>query len=462
MFLLGNRSRHATAHDEKYGAMKTIPMPAAHSGRRSGFHQVAGRSCDDTAGNGNWGGRRRVDDIFVSWASPDKPVVDRIVDQLLDAGLRIHEYSRGMRTGENIREWINEGIRDAKVVLAVVSAQTLTNHRQWLEYELTLAIARLDQKDNRLQTLALVRLGEVPGRLLPGQLEPSRVKFFDLKPGGDPGSEERLIEKLVADLSDALGDSAPLVIPAALFAMSSEEFTQFRTREKDADKLSRLAALCRSVGMPPPPGLWDELGERYGHTSSDFAPYGDGRRLIEVAQSVLRSVNRQRLEDGGKPLHLRWYSRAELAGDVGDPRTRRLRRKWEEGYSVLIVDAVSALHGDIAQSLETMPRADWIGDGVVICIPPYTRHTGMLEHLIAESLRTHVRLTDAADKWRNTEVPGLAFDIPTEISLKRWLSQLLFRLDSKPKPFLPRVRAMSNGEVHDSPVLPGMPGGLAP
>lgn len=390
-------------------------------------------------------------------------MVDRIVDQLLDAGLPVHEYSRDIRTGEIIPEWINEGIRNARIVLAVVSAESLANHRKWLEVEIPLAVARLDDPGNRLKTFALVRLGEVANELVPGQFDPKRVKFFDLDPGGDPGSVERLIERLVTDLRDALGGSAPLVIPATLVAMSSAEFAQFRTGEKDANKLSRLAALCGSVGMPPPPDLWDELGKRYGRTSGDFAPYGDGRRLIDVAQNVLRSVNKQRLEQArGKPLHLRWYSPDELTRNPPDEPTQRVRRKWSEGYSVLIVDAVSALHGEIAQALQRMPAPESASDGAVICIAPYTRHTGALEQLIAESLQSHYSLSDAVYKWRNSELPSLTFDIPTEISLKRWLSQLLFRLDTNPQPYLPHVRAMSNGELHDSPVFPSVPGGFAP
>lgn len=396
----------------------------------------------------------------MSWASPDKLIVDRIVDRLLDADLPVHEYSRGMRIGENIEEWINEGIRNAKVVLAVVSAESLTNHRDWLDIELTLALTRLNDPSNKLKTFALVRLDEFPDELLPRKLGWERVSFLNLEPGG----EERLIAKLVADLSAALDISARQVIPAALFAMTSEEFAEFRTQEKDQNKLSRLEALCRSVGMPPPPELWDELGKRYGHRLSDFAPYGDGRRLIEVAGNVLRDANRQRREQGGgEPLRLHWYSRAELTRDPSDPQTVGRRQKWSAGYSVLIVDAVSALHGDIAQSLETMPPPDIVSNGAVICIPPYTRHTGVLEHLIAQSLQTHFRLSDAAFKWRNiSELPSLAFDIPTETSLKRWLTQLLFRLDTNPQPLLQRVKAMGNGEHHESPAFPGVPGGFAP
>jgi TIR domain-containing protein len=390
-----------------------------------------------------------VDDIFVSWAAPDRAVVDRIIGRLEDAGLPVNEYSRKMRTGANIRQWINQSIRQAKVVLALVSAETLATHHDWIDFEFSLAVARLDDPDNRLETFALVRLDQLPDGPLPGRLASDRVSFLDF----DPGREEQLIKKLVGDLRAALGTRAPFVIPAAQYAMTSAEFGQLRSSADDHHKLTRLAALCQSVGMPPEPGLWDELGKRYGSAEEDFTPYGDDRRLLDVAQRVLRGVNRQRLDQRKeRPLYLRWYSRAELTEPTA-------RRRWGKGHSVLIVDAVSALHGEIAQALQNLPSPVDLIKRAVICLPPYTRHTGALEQLIEESLRSHYSLSDAVQAWRNSDLPSLAFDIPTETSLKQWLSQLLFAVDTGRQPFPPHVDAMAHGNFEKAPGFPGVPGG---
>lgn len=392
-----------------------------------------------------------VNDIFVSWALPDKAVVDRIINRLEDAGLPINEYSRKMPTGAKIRQWISQSIAQAKVMLALVSAETLRNHRDWINFEFSLAVARLDQPHNKL-IFILVRLDTLPAGPLPGQL-PDDIKFLDF----DAQPEEELIRRLTLDLRAALGQQAPFVIPAAQYAMTSEEFAQLCGLVNEPHKMARLAALCQSVGMPPQPELWEELGKRYGQTEEDFAPYGDGRRLRDVAQQVLRDVNKQRLKQRtGRPLYLRWYSRDELT-----PPNSPARGRWKKGYSILIVDAVSALHGEIAQALEILPSSRDDSKRAVVCVPPYTRHTGVLEHLIAASLRTHARLSDVFQDWQQTELPWLAFDIPTETSLKQWFGQLLFTVDTGRQPFSDNVDAMAGGDVQDAPGFPYVPGGYA-
>jgi hypothetical protein len=80
-----------------------------------------------------------VNEIFLSWAAPDKQTVDRIISPIDDAGLPVNEYSRDMRAGEEIRPWIVGSIEEAQIVLAVVSADALRAHAKWIEYEITLA-----------------------------------------------------------------------------------------------------------------------------------------------------------------------------------------------------------------------------------------------------------------------------------------------------------------------------------
>jgi hypothetical protein len=92
-----------------------------------------------------------------------------------------------------------------------------------------------------------------------------------------------------------------------------------------------------------------------------------------VAQEVLRDANLQRsTAPSSKPLYLRWYSPAELA----DPA---VRDRWAQDHSVLIVDAVSALHPAVATALQSLPQPLDLRKAAVICVPPYTRHTGDLE-----------------------------------------------------------------------------------
>jgi hypothetical protein len=221
--------------------------------------------------------------------------------------------------------------------------------------------------------------------------------------------------------------------------MTDGEFDELADLAEESDQAKRrLAALCRSVGMPEPPDLWAQLRGRYGAASEDFAPYKDGCRLVDVAQTALSAVNARRREEHRVPLYLRWYSRAELSRD------RVVRDCWRRGHSVLVVDSVSALHHVVAKDLLNLPQPREATKAAVACLPPYTRHTGALEVMIEASLDHHALLSDAFRDWRDTyDLPSLAFDIPSETSLRRWFCQLLFALDVAQTPVSEKVRAMT-------------------
>jgi hypothetical protein len=396
-----------------------------------------------------------VDEIFVSWGMPNKSIVDRIIGRLNDLGIPVNEYSRMLPAGGEIRPYIVESINKARLVLAIVSAQAL-DHSDWVRNELTLVGGRQNDPNNPLEWLVLVRVGHVPDERIPVMLQHNRLRFLDLD--GELG--EGHLEWLVRELRRALGKSAPFVVPAALFAMTRTEFDRFRNPHgsHDAEKRVRLTALCQRAGMSTHPDLWDQLRSRYGATAADFAPYGAdqegrARRLIDVVQDALRIVNERRRDTEDQPLYLRWYSREDFAND-------RMRDLWRQGHSVLVVDSVSALEPTIAMALQNLPQPNATHKAVVICLPPYTRHNVELEELIRQCLEGQFFLTDTFRAWRDqSERPGLAFDLPAETSLRRWLGQLLLALETALEPDQGNLgRMLQNHVARPLPAFRGMPG----
>lgn len=397
-----------------------------------------------------------MDEIFISWGTPDKSIVDRIVGRLNDVGMPVNEYSRSLPAGGEIRPYIVESINRARLVLAIVSVPAL-DHSDWVRNELTLVGGRLNDPNNPLEWLVLVRVGHVPDKHIPVMLQHNRLRFLDLD--GELG--ERQLEWLIRELRRALGRSAPFVVPAALFAMTKGEFDRFRNPHggHDAEKIARLTALCQRAGMPTQPDLWHQLRSRYGTTAADFAPYGadqegKARRLIDVAQDALRVVNERRRGAEEQPLYLRWYSREDFADD-------RMRDQWRQGHSVLIVDSVSALEPAIAMTLQNLPQPNTAHKAAVICLPPYTRHNVELEELILQCLQGQFFLTDTFRAWRDqSERPGLAFDLPAETSLRRWLGQLLLALETALEPDQGNLgRMLQDRAPRPLPAFQGMPGG---
>jgi hypothetical protein len=388
-----------------------------------------------------------VSGIFFSWASPDRQNARLILDRLRDIGLPVTDYSHDMLAGDVIPQWVVDEIEKARIVVACVSTAAL-EHSGWVKTEVDQAAARLVRTSNRLERLVVIRIGQVPDTWQSALLQDNPVRYYDLA----AVPREADLEQLARDLRAALGIDAPYVIPAALYAMTEAEFAELR-QSADPAQVGRLVALCRRLGMPETPTLWDELAQRHGAGSEDFAPYADGRSLIQVTQAVVRSVNARRQDVGRPPIYLRWYSRAELLD-------KSLRPEWKKGHTVLFVDSVSAMYPAVMAGLPPPPRSRDPRKAAVIYLPPYTRHTGDLERLIEASLEGQMYLADTFQSWRDeNELASLAFDIPTETSLKRWLDQLLLTLDAEQQDPVPgNVQRVSPGPPRRAPSMSGVPG----
>lgn len=394
-----------------------------------------------------------VSEIFLSWSTPDVTLVDYIIGRLADVGIHVNEYRQGVTGGGEIRPWIVDSINRAKVVVAILSEQAL-QHSKWVQEELTLAAGRLNDPDNPLGQLIPVRVGAVPDRQIPVMLQPDRLRFLNVAP--EP--TESQLELLINELTWALGREMPFVIPAAIFAMTSDEFAKFSDPGDKHGALprTRLTALCQGSGMPLA-DLWEQLGRRYGATAGEFTPYADqadnARRLVDVTQGALRVVNEKRARTQQRPLLLKWYSR----GDFNQPG---LRDRWRMGHSLLIVDSLSALDPAIAAELEKLPRPRLEQKAAVIYLPPYTRHSVQLENMIRACLEGHSFLSDVFRDWQDgNEPPGLAFDLPTGTSLRRWLDQFLLTLETALEPDVGNVSKMQGDQparlLHRYSGMPG-------
>ena len=400
------------------------------------------------------GGDGAVSEIFLSWSTPDEALVDYIIGRLADVGIRVNEYRQGVAGGDEIRPWIVDSINRAQVVVAILSEQALT-HSKWVQEELTLAAGRLNDSGNRLRQLVPIRVGAIPDDRIPLMLQADRLRFLNVA----PKPSEAQLEMLINELTRALGREMPFVIPAAIFAMTRGEFRSFSDLGDghDSVKIARLTALCQGAGMPPE-DLWGQLGRRYGATADEFTPYADeadnARPIIDVAQGALRGVNEKRARTRQPPLLLKWYSR----NDFDQPG---LRDRWRAGHSVLIVDSLSALDPVIAGELEKVPRPRLEHRAAVIYLPPYTRHSGQLENIIRECLEGHSFLSDTFRDWQEgSEPPGLAFDLPTGTSLRRWLDQFLLTLETALEPDEGNVgRMQQDHAVRLIHRYSGMPGG---
>jgi TIR domain len=80
-------------------------------------------------------------DIFMSHASPDKPYVEPLVEELKKAGVTVWYDKHVLGWGEGLRRGINKGLVNSRYAIVVLSKAFLAE-RKWTEHELNSLFAR--------------------------------------------------------------------------------------------------------------------------------------------------------------------------------------------------------------------------------------------------------------------------------------------------------------------------------
>ena len=80
-------------------------------------------------------------DIFMSHASPDKPYVELLVNELKQAGVTVWYDKHVLGWGEGLRRGINKGLINSRYAIVVLSKAFLAE-RKWTEHELNGLFAR--------------------------------------------------------------------------------------------------------------------------------------------------------------------------------------------------------------------------------------------------------------------------------------------------------------------------------
>jgi hypothetical protein len=361
-------------------------------------------------------------DIFISWGSPEKEAVEPLVRRLDDSGLDFFEYTDMMRSGR-ITVQVLEEIHKAKLALFLFSDSSVT--REWFRRELDWCYSDECDSSRPMKDLVFANVGSLTIDRLPDLIQGRFVYDFNAK-----ASYEMTLCRLIQDIHRKLGYKELLVIPATVFAMTSDEA---RELNRINYQLEQVSDLYRQAGIGQEEDWGGSFSSRYGKTPEAFAPFSNEATVKDVVQSVLRQVNRGRRKS--VKISIQWYDRRLLAAntEAGD----NARNDWRRDCHVLFIDAVSLLINSIASDLTSvlsltrneMRRA-------LVWIPPYTRHAGHLQNLITQ-IQKPMPLRSLLQDWQTRPECCVAFDTATNVSLRRWLTYVLRDLSAPPSP-LPR------------------------
>jgi hypothetical protein len=357
--------------------------------------------------------------IFLSWSAPDQAQLDKLKRLLEGVGFPIWEYRDEVAPGQQIPATVVDAIQGSIATIACFSDATVD--REWLNDEISWAYMAYGKDTRRILP---VWIGPHPEKKLPPLIKKLQISTVDLT---SEAERERFVKETLPGI---LGLPAPLVIPAALFAMNQTESEQLFARllqDEDA-RGKQLLALCEQLGMKSPPKLIEQWSQRYGNTADDFSPFAGQQRLIDVVQATVDDANAIRLQHHHRPIVLRWMD-GELRGDKGPDAKKTARGRWKAGRPLLVVDSVSTLDDKLLNVIDKLPN----DLATILWIPPYTLHTNGVEALLRQSASELQKLSDAFDDWPKSE-QRVAFDAPTSLSMRLWLHRTLVDLRDQNPP----------------------------
>jgi hypothetical protein len=353
-----------------------------------------------------------VSEVFISWSTPDYEYAQRLFSDLRKLDVPFYEYSEDTPPGAPKSKQILDQID--KSTVAVIFLSNTTVDRPWILTEIAWIFDRY--QNGKIRAILPVTSGAFDNNRLPHLLESADLTVYDLARPRE--SAEGLIG-LVRAIQYQIVGGDPIILPAALFALTEAEFDAL-TAAWVGDSQA-LARLCRDFGMELPPEALRPLRQRYGPTREHFRPFAGQETLVQVVEGAVALANKRRPPSKG-PVLVSWLH-AELFHPNAQVR-QSAREVWGAGSPLLIVDSLAAAHDQTLTQIRNLPPVRSTERIAVFWVPPFTRRTSALVETVRECLDQVYPLEDYFTHWQQPAEYWRSFDAVTKISAMEWIMRM--------------------------------------
>ena len=157
---------------------------------------------------------KRIFKVFVSHSSKDKPIVDRIVSDLKAHGISVWYDKFEIKAGDNIVKKVNDGLKDSKYFLIILSPNALSS--SWVTEEMSFAVLQQVTFKGIVVIPVLIQDCEIPPLL-------KHRRYVDFRKSYDQGIKE-LLESFEKDSEVLETLSRETVVPWPDISQSDEEY----------------------------------------------------------------------------------------------------------------------------------------------------------------------------------------------------------------------------------------------
>ena len=348
--------------------------------------------------------------------------------RLANVGLDVFFSDDDMHTGDDPNVRVKQAIHDASVAIFALSDESVG--RPWVHDEIAWCELKRSEPNANMKKLMPVIVGPLSQEKVPRIIKD--LHLFDLT---DERRWNERLQRLINDVSTALGKDQPIILPAAIFAMTQEQFDTLLSQPPQA--LGHLVALCMAVGMSQQTdveALKEQLSGRYGASADDFRPFRGQPPLSDIINDSIRALNRKLKKLNQQTVFVRWDHKRLLdpTNDFEDWFVESRRNS----SCLTIIDSVSAFHSDIQSAITRTPSPRTERRYGLAWIPPYFESPRKLEQETKEATsRVGVQPLSAAFlDWQALTDRWVAFDTGSATSLKQWILRAVGDLAQPPDP----------------------------
>jgi len=310
--------------------------------------------------------------VFLSWASQDSGVAERVHQVLEAAGFEVffsadYDADDSIAPGEDIEEEVAKRVEDSDAFVALVSNVSLA--RKWVQKELGFANTwRL----NRQLPVFAMRVGDLDLANLPDMFDGKLV-------AGASQQVQSVDVDLVRGIRKALGLSEPEVVRIALIAMDRGEVADLKTKRPELFDGLNEAVLMANYPL-------SATADCFFPFRSDAASI-TGKPLVRLVREAISKVNERRVLSGQSPLVGEFHGRADILA-----LTTEERAIWRESATMVFIDALSMNCDQIRAALLRVPQARRTEQAFVAWLPlPQS-----IAHVRNSLETTRTSLTDVA------------------------------------------------------------------
>lgn len=341
-------------------------------------------------------------DIFISHNSVDKPWVIKLKVALENQNIKVWLDKDEIRPGDLFAQALEDGIEVSKTVALIVSPESMESG--WVKEEYYRALSLANAKKQPLRIIPIIlRTAELPGFL-------SSRNWVDFRDEARFTDNVKILIWGITGQKENTKDT--IVLPFVIAAMTKKQAKDlFEGKTKRIDGFTELRENLFQLISP------DDLLNSYSDNADGWNfPFGGGEKISTTIWQTLEDLN-VKIQEAKRAIVYSPKFETERFFSKDNKTAIELTKQLRRSGCVLVIDAISLFHEDIADKLINL-QAESMDNIAIVIVSPLDSYAHPVMKIIEKEVRNHLQvafLNFAQNMDRKYE-----FGVSNLLGLKRW------------------------------------------